>query len=479
MSESGARRMVRTFASLLSAEVITRGTAFAASIVVVRVLEPARFGEFAFALAVAGVIGVAVELGLSSLLIRDVSARPASASAVLGAALKAEAVLGVVVFGGGGALAAAGVIGGPASGGALALAFAFTAALTVGRTFEAALTGGGHAQFVTLARTVRGVALVGATAAVAELDPGVEAFLAGWLVAEALGALVAGAACGARALRPRLRGPVTEVTALLRRAVPFALLAGFSLLYGRIDIIMLGALAGDDDVGNYAVASRIGETALIVPIYFGAAFLATISAGVASGGADRERTGAALRFILVACVPAAFALAVTADPLVRLVAGDEYTSAGTLLAILSPVLVLVASYAVLSNLQIALDQTATLVRITATGAVVKVALNFAAIPLWGVEGAAATAVATEAGVVIAQWYAARAHVETGALLRWCGRLALCAGAMVGLGVVALSLGSWVAGLVVGLAVFAALAYGLRLLSGAEVSTAWASLRGLG
>jgi O-antigen/teichoic acid export membrane protein len=471
----GAQRMARTFASLLSAEVLTRAFAFVAALIVVRALAPGAFGAFAYALALASVLGLLVDLGLPTMLIRDVSARPGEAPALLGRALRLELSLGGIVVGGAMLLAAAGVVPGPAGPVALMLAFGGIVVTTLGSAFEAGLTGAGKAHLVTVSRTGRSVALVAASGLVAATEPDIEAFLAAWIAGELSGAITAGALCSARAVRPVLAVTRGELRGLLVRTVPFALLAGFIVLYLRIDILMLGLLGSDVEVGNYGVAARIMEAALIVPVYFGSAFLATISHGERAAEVVASRTARAMRYLLVVCVPLAFALAIAGHPLVHLLAGGDYGLAESLFVQLTPIVALMASYVVLASLQIALDRTTTLVRITVAGVVLKLALNAYAIPAHGARGAAASAVIGEALVVVAQWRNARGQLDLGALLRWAGRLAACAAVMVAAGLAVLAATSWPFALTAAMAAFYACALASGCLPPAELRAAWASL----
>jgi O-antigen/teichoic acid export membrane protein len=263
--------------------------------------------------------------------------------------------------------------------------------------------------------------------------------------------------------------------ALLRKAVPFALLTGFGLLYLRIDTIMLGLLASEAAVGYYGVATRVLETAIAVPAFFGAAFLVTVAQTGAGSERAANQTARAMRYLLLVSVPLAFALAVAADPLVRAVTGSGYDQAGDILLRLSPVLVLTAAYAVLANLQIALDRTSLLVKISLAGIAVKLGLNAWAIPRYGAEGAALVAVAGETMVVIAQWYSARRRFDAARLLAWCGRLAVSAGAMIAVGS-AIAIGfPWPTALAGGLAAFMVAAWVTECVSVGELRLAWASV----
>jgi O-antigen/teichoic acid export membrane protein len=471
----GAARMARIFAALLSADMVTKLLAAVATVIVVRSLAPDEFGQVAYALAAAAVLGILVDLGFPFLLVRDVSENPARAPFLLGAVLKAVTVLSVAVFGAGALLSLSGAAPGPGSGAVMALALAAIAATALFRPFEATVASFGRAHLVTVAHSLRGTALVAATVTVALAAPSPATFLVAVVASELVGLLAIAGLCKARVCRPQLGVRAPEVLSLLRRAVPFALLAGFGLLYLRVDTIMLGLLGSEAAVGNYGVATRVLETAIALPALFGGAFLAT----VAQTGARTEhaaiQTSRAMRYLLLVSVPLAFGLAVAADPLVSAVAGSRYDQAGEILLRLTPVLVLMAAYVVLANLQIALDRTSLLVKISLAGIGVKVGLNAWAIPRYGANGAALAAVAGETMVVIAQWYSARHRFDAGRLLAWCGRLAVSAAAMVAVGSLIVIGLPWVTGLAGGLAAFLVAAWVTECVSMSELRLAWATV----
>jgi O-antigen/teichoic acid export membrane protein len=159
-----------------------------------------------------------------------------------------------------------------------------------------------------------------------------------------------------------------------------------------------------------------------------------------------------------------------------LFAGDGYEEASSLLIRLSPILLLVASYGVLSNLQVALDHVGTLVRINLGGLALKVALNLFAIPAYGAEGAAATAVMAETVVVAAQWFAARDYFEASRLLAWSGRLLLATVAMLAVGLAVLAALPWPPALAAGLAAFLLTAWLADCISASELHSIRSSLR---
>jgi len=472
--------MAGTFAGLLSAEAVVRGFTLIASVITVRSLAPSGFGAFAYALAFAGIVGVTVDFGLSLLLIRDVSTRPEHSAALLGSTLVAICIVGALAFVVAGVLAFSGAVTGPASSAALLIAFGAAAADAVALAFEATLTGHGRSGLLPFVRAARGGALVCAVAFAALSHPTPEGFLAASLAGSLAGAAAAAVVCALRAVRPIFTSAVRGAAPLLRRALPFALLAASYLLYSRIDLVMLGLIDGRHSAGQYGVATRVLEMALLVPIYFGSAFLATISHGVGGRLATPPtpfRTARALRASLLIGVPLSFGVAFAGPAVVDVIAGHGYGAAGDLLARLSPVIALVACYAVLSNLQLALDRTATLVGIVAVGALAKIAFNAVLIPAYGARGAAGTAVGVETLIVLAQWTAARRQLAGVRLTSWGVRFAGAVVAMVVTGVVlgASAAVAWPFALAAGLGVFAAAAAFGGTITGAELRAAGLAL----
>ena len=469
--------MVRTLVALLSGEALTRSAMLVAALIAVRVLAPTAFGAYAYAVALASIVNFVIDLGISSLVTRDVAGSAQRAPTLLGAFLKAQAVLAVATFTLAAGVIATGELSGPASISALVLALGAVSVSSMARPWEATLTGLGRAGLLTVARAVRGVVLLIATVIAAVLWPTPEALLGAMVVSETAGALTVGLVCSLFVVRPALRAPSRHLTRLLRAAIPFALLAGFNVLYLRVDTLMLGWLDTEVAVGNYGVASRIVETALVLPAFFGTAFLATVGHTGARTQRARVQTAGALRNVMLLSLPFAIGLAYSATPLVRLLAGPDYESAGRVLALLCPMIVWVASYGVLANLQVALDHVSLLVRINVFGVLAKVALNVVVIPRHGITGAAVVAVAVEGVIVVLQWWISRDCFDVGALLGFLARIGV-AGALMGATAVGLgTLVPWPVSLAGSAAVFALAAVALRCVNLDEMRLAQGALRG--
>lgn len=465
MAESGgARRLFQTFVSLVGAELITRGLVLVTGLILARALTPAEFGEFSYAFGVALVAGLLIDLGLAALVIRDVSADPNRAPELLAAFLHAQALLGVATFAVVAILTVAGVVGGPAANSSILLATAAVCVGGISRPFEATLTGRGQAHLVTISRTVRGVVLTGATVAVAVSNPTVNLFLVAWLAGEVAGGLAVGALCIARSVRPLARDRRLQVGRLLRAALPFALVAATSIVYLRIDVLMLGHMTTDADVGNYGVAMRVMDAAVILPAFFGNAFLATISATGPRTERGRMQTTQALPWIVLFTAPITVTLIAAAGPIVQVITGGGYNQADDILVRLAPFVLITASYGVLTSLQLALDRLGLLLRLFAVGLVVKVLVNLWAIDHYGVDGAAVTAVGAELLVASLQWYWSRQWFDARAAAAGIARILAAAAVSCVVMAVLVNQIFWPLAVVIGLLVYGVAALAVKAVS---------------
>jgi O-antigen/teichoic acid export membrane protein len=477
VEQGGARRLFQTFLSLVGAEVITRGLVLVVGVVLARALDAGEFGQFSYAFGAAQIAGLLVDLGLAALVIRDVSADPKRAPELLAAFLNAQGLLAIGTFALVALLTVTGVVGGPSAKSSILIATAAVCTGAFSRPFEATLTGRGQAHLVTISRTVRGVVLTGATVAVAVTHPGVDRFLLAWLAGEVAGVTTVALLCIARSVRPFAVERRAQVGRLLRMALPFAIVTAANVLYLRVDVLMLGHMDTEAAVGNYGVASRVLDAAVILPAFFGNAFLATISATGPRTARGRMQTTEALRWIVLITAPVTMTLIVVATPLMKLITGGGYDEAGPIVARLAVVALATATYGVLASLQVALDQLPALMRLFGIGLVVKIGVNFYAIPHYGAKGAAFTAAGTEVLVALIQWRWARKWFDAGAAFAGIARV-LVAAAVAGVAMALLAdVMPWPIGVALGLAAYVLAALATGAVSRAKLSEVVGAIRG--
>jgi O-antigen/teichoic acid export membrane protein len=125
-----------------------------------------------------------------------------------------------------------------------------------------------------------------------------------------------------------------NLSALLRRAFPFALAAVFAALQVRLSVILLEQLATTAEVGYFSAAARFVEAAKLVPnAFFGALFPAL--AALAADHALRQQTfRRGLLGLGAVGLASGVGFSLLALPLILLTYGDAFAPAAPVLQVL-------------------------------------------------------------------------------------------------------------------------------------------------
>jgi len=416
---STSRQVARGTLQLLSGQIAARLIDFALYLILARSLPVEGFGLFTFALSFVLLFNVVADLGVSTVMTREVSRAPDRARALVGHALVLKA--------GGGALAVVAILAAALALGTRGEAFvlvavcgASLAARSTTLVFEGLLKATGRAGAVgtaTFAGSLVGLATAGAllaagigplAAAIAWGTGGlVHLSLSAWL-ARRLYARTPGAEAGAPGAgtvrapggapaRALAAPPVLGRHAMLREALPLALSWVFIALYFRIDAVMLQFLSGERAVGLYGGIYRIFEAFTMLAVAY-RSVLFPVMARAADG--PREALAVlcrkSIRLHLVFTIAVAVFVSFNARALVTLVLGQRYADAAPGLAIL--VWALPGSFMADTLLHLLIAQRRQKLGTTAVSvtAALNIALNVVLIPKYSFVGAAAATVASEA-----------------------------------------------------------------------------------
>jgi O-antigen/teichoic acid export membrane protein len=218
--------------------------------------------------------------------------------------------------------------------------------------------------------------------------------IGGWLLFVALypGRLRAMVAT-LRAAAPAARSGLS----LVREGLALGAVGLVGVLYLRIDVVMLGAMVGESEVGFYFTASKIVETAFIVPhILMLVVFPRLVKAN------DMlpllRRSSWLLGGLSVAAAAAVVALGFWAVPLVY---GDSLGRISTMVFALAPTVVPVYLGYLFTQVLVVRDLQGRYLAIATAGLALNLVLNALLIPLYQGIGAAAATVATELLITVA------------------------------------------------------------------------------
>jgi PST family polysaccharide transporter len=366
------------------------------SVIVVRALGPAAYGELSYLLALVGLLAPLAQFGVSGLVARALLEQPGDEAAVLRAALLMRLA----------GCAAAFLIGlgwwawfetqpGERWVVLVLLAAQFATSFQVVEFWFQV-----HYKAAALVPWRTGVTVVAALLKVAvAVATGNAASVACVFAVEYLllgaASVVALRRAGGSWIRP---GPSPEWMGWFARRSPWLLASGVAeVIYLRIDIVLLERLRGVEEAGIYAVAARLSEVWYMVPVaLMGAAFPALWNRR--SDAAAYQRS---LQASLDALCALALALAVfmqfAGRPVVELLFGERFAASTPVLQIHIWAGIFIFMRALLSRWLLAEDLLRFSLVTHVTGAILNVALNFVLIPRHGAVGAAIATVVSYAG----------------------------------------------------------------------------------
>jgi O-antigen/teichoic acid export membrane protein len=213
-------------------------------------------------------------------------------------------------------------------------------------------------------------------------------------------------------VRPRFEIDFGLWKYLLREALPIALSSVIWTIYHRIDVVMLSMMAGDASVGIYSAAYKLSEPLLLIP---SALMMSIFPIMSASFKKSEERLiksyKLSTKYLLIITLPLAIGTTLIADKIVFLVYGAEFAGSATALQLLIWSLVFTSVNSVLLNLLVSIYKQKLSTVSMIICAVVNVILNFVLIPILSYNGAAIATVVTNIVWLIASFYFVSKHFQ--------------------------------------------------------------------
>jgi PST family polysaccharide transporter len=365
------------------------------SIVVVRTLGPAQYGELSYLLALAGLLAPLAQFGISGLVARALLEGPNDEAAVLRAAMLLRLAGCVLAF----------VVGAlywlafeeHGSGRWLLLVLLAAQFATVFQVaefwFQVRLEAARLVPWRTGATIVAAVLKMAVAAATGDSRWVAAAFALEFLLTGGAAWLALRRAGG----RWTVPGRSPEWLQWFARRSPWLLLSGLAeVIYLRIDIVLLERLRGVEEAGIYAVAARLSEVWYMVPVaLMGAVFPVLWQRRTDAAAYERSLQGS-LDLLCGLALLLAVLVQWLGAPLVELLFGARFAASVPVLQIHIWAGVFVFMRALLSRWLLAEDLLRFSLVTHLAGALLNVALNLLLIPRYGAIGAAAATVASYA-----------------------------------------------------------------------------------
>ena len=188
---------------------------------------------------------------------------------------------------------------------------------------------------------------------------------------------------------------------LLKESLPLALAIIFTMVYFKIDTIMLSLMKPVADVGIYNLAYKVLESLLFFPAMFVGLIMPLMSEYAFSAREKFEQiTQKTLDILLIFIIPMIVGIIFISKEVVVLIAGQDFILSAGVLNILIIAAGIIFLGVLFSNMIISLKKQKNLVYIYGIGVIINLIANFIFIPKYSYYGAAWTTLLTELVVTI-------------------------------------------------------------------------------
>ena len=368
--------------------VLRMGVGLLVGVWVARYLGPDQYGQLSYALAFVALFSSLANLGLDSIVVRNIVRSSTTKDEILGTVFVLKLMGGATAFG---VTIAAILPLRPADNlthwlvGITAAGMIFQAFDTIDYWFQSQV----QSKFTVIARNIVFLLLSTVKIVLVIAKAPLIAFAWAGLAETILGAmgLMAAYRVSGRFLKA-WRATLGLAKELLRDSWPLIFSGIVSMIYLRIDQVMLGQMVSNEEVGIYSAAVRLAEVWYFIPMAIYSSVLPSIVE--AKAVSDELFYGRLQKFYnMMAFIGYAVALPVTflAGWIVELLFGAAYARAGSMLAVLIWAGLFVNLGVARSSFLMSMNWTRVHLMTVFLGSIINVALNFLLIPRYGGMGA--------------------------------------------------------------------------------------------
>lgn len=200
---------------------------------------------------------------------------------------------------------------------------------------------------------------------------------------------------------------------IMKVTLPVAASLVFTLIYFKLDTIILSVIKPARDVGIYSVAYKVLEAVIFLPAIYIGLIMPRLSKWAAENKAEFTKTfRRAFDTIAIFAFPFCMYLFLMSDHVVRIIGGSGFAESGAVLKVLSLAIFLIFFGNLGGNAIVALNLQRKGMWIYMSGAVVNVAANIILIPRYTYFAAAWTTMATELLITFLMFYLIKKHAGT-------------------------------------------------------------------
>ena len=390
-----SNRIIRNIFALGSGEIIARFVAFLGVAYIARQLGPVEFGTVAFATALCAYLSVAVSAGFNDIGAREVARRPHEASTIAASVLVLRLLLAVV------ALAVIGIMAWyldkpPVTKWVVFLTgFSFISlSLDISWVYKGLERNGRVAFALVLAQ----VLFVGIVLLVVK-NPGDVVLVP---ISRFTGEFVAALLLIVSFFRiGKIKPDFQRGWRIFKDSGFLAITRVFRALIFTFDIVLIGFLLGEREIGLYAAPYRICFVLLALATVIQISYLPALTrTSTQSAGQIADIAGRSLHLSSAVSMPIVVGGMIIAGPLLNVVFGSEYVEGAAAFRLLILSIGFIFIYSSMHNILVVFNRLKLEMWIMATAAGLNIGLNLVLISRYGLVGAAFATALVEGLIVV-------------------------------------------------------------------------------
>lgn len=459
---SQVQRIFKNLSWLAISQIIASVCAFIWTVLIARYLGVNDYGILGFAISLTGIMGITVDFGISTHIVRHIATNYDSAPKYLGNAIPLKSLFSI------GSLFLTLII--------LILLKSNELTITVTllfmiekiiNSFFGLFNGSFQAfeegKYQGIGNTIFNLILLAFILISIYTDLGLYGITISYLLANIITVIYAYYALNKNIVKPKFEFDKSFCKKIFLYSLPFAATSVLFSVYYSIDLVMLSQMIGDYPTGIYnATYKLISVLTLFYGVYNAVVFPVMSKFFKNDKNLLIVTFEKSIKYLLLIIIPLAFATMFYSADIIQLIYGHEYDAASTPLSILIWTVCLLFVNGACNNLLNASYKEITITKIYAIAATFNVVLNFFIIPNYSYNGAAITTVLSDLLILIIQIYVLykMGYRVNKKLYFDIGKIIIGSG-ILGISLYLLNLNMWVA-LPVGIIIYFAVVYLLRL-----------------
>ena len=185
-----------------------------------------------------------------------------------------------------------------------------------------------------------------------------------------------------------------KLNEILIASLPFMLSGVISMVYHRIDIVMLSIMRTNAEVGDYTISYNLYEAFLFLPAAAGTVFFPRLVKYFKNNQPElvKKESSILIYYLLILMLPVAIFTVFFSNNIIHLIYGENFIAGSLSLKILIWGLIIHLFNNILGRVLYGLNQEKYFVKISIYSMMVNIACNILLIPHYGINGAAVSTI---------------------------------------------------------------------------------------